>query len=352
MPARHPRNGVVPLSTQFAAMPQHQPQRSFVKTLITEVVLPIVDVALSPFTFVAAMWLSAVRRAGVYRMKLSRWLFNCVGVFPIRDHYYEPAFNPRHLRRSLLEERYLPGIDFDVDGQLAFLTRFTFAQELSDLPRWSSEPATFYYENPNFPPGDSEFLYSVVRLLKPRRIVEVGSGFSTLMMLEAIAKNRLDEAAYRCELRCIEPYEMKWLEQVEGVELIRQRVEDVDAAVVRKLEANDVLFIDSSHVIRPQGDVLRLVLEFLPVLQPGVLVHVHDIFTPRDYPALWLVDQVRLWNEQYLLEAFLTCNSQFRVIGALNLLSRRYPERMQERFPVFREKAGQCDPGSLWLQRR
>jgi hypothetical protein len=145
---------------------------------------------------------------------------------------------------------------------------------------------------------------------------------------------------------------MNWLEKLSDVEVIRSRVEDLDASPVASLEANDILFIDSSHVIRPQGDVLKIFLEFLPILQPGVLVHLHDIFTPRDYPAGWVVDQVRLWNEQYLLEAFLACNTRFRVFGALNFLSKQYPERLAEKFPVFREKAGNCDPGSFWLQSR
>jgi len=333
-------------------MLEHRSWRPRIKRFISDSVIPVADFVLLPLTLVAALWLKLVRRVGVYRMKLSRALFNKLGVFPIRDHYYEPAFNPRHLRAPLSDPRHLPGIDFDVDGQLATLARFEYAEELDRFPRQSSELAKFYYDNPNFPPGDSEYLYSVIRLLKPRRILEVGSGFSTLMMLRAIAANVSDRASYRCDVRCIEPYEMSWLEKLSGVEVIRTRVEDLDASPVADLEASDILFIDSSHVIRPQGDVLKIFLEFLPILRPGVLVHLHDIFTPRDYPAGWVVDQVRLWNEQYLLEAFLACNTRFRVFGALNFLSKQYPERLAEKFPVFREKAGNCDPGSFWLQSR
>jgi Methyltransferase domain len=172
------------------------------------------------------------------------------------------------------------------------------------------------------------------------------------MMLKAIEANFQEEPSHCCELRCVEPYEMEWLDRIAGVEVTRQRVEEIDAAAVKQLEENDILFIDSSHVIRPQGDVLRLYLEFLPVLQSGVLVQIHDIFTPRDYPSGWVVDQVRLWNEQYLLEAFLACNARFRVIGALNFLAKNCPEKLADKPPVFREKAGHCDPGSLWLQTR
>lgn len=323
-----------------------------IKALSVKFLIPAGDVALLPLTFLSALWLKLIRRVGVYRMRASRALFNKVGVFPIRDHYYEPAFNPRHLRRPLSEERHLPGVDLDIEGQLDTLARFEFASELTRFPRFATEPGTFYYDNPNFPPGDSEYLYSVIRQFKPRRILEIGSGFSTLMMVNALAANSSDSASYRCELHCIEPYEMDWLDRIPGVEVIRQRVEEIEASAVERLEANDILFIDSSHVIRPQGDVLKVYLEFLPVLRPGVLVQIHDIFTPRDYPAGWLVEQVRLWNEQYLLEAFLSCNTRFKVLGALNLLSKRYPDRLAEKFPVFREKAGNCDPGSIWLQSR
>ena len=323
-----------------------------VKPLIERFVIPAGDVLLAPLVLLAAWLLKLVRRVGVYRMKISRAILLRVGVFPIRDHYYEPLFHPRHLRRPLDRVRSLPGIDLDAAGQLALLERFDYAAELERLPRAPAAGTGFYYDNPNFPPGDSEYLYSMVRLFRPERIVEVGSGFSTLMMLEAIAATRAADAQYRCDVRCIEPYEMHWLERRPGVEVVRQRIEDVDAAIVTQLRANDILFIDSSHVIRPQGDVLREYLELLPLLAPGVLVHIHDIFTPRDYPVEWVVDEVRLWNEQYLVEAFLSFNRRFAVLGALNFLARDHPGRLAEKFPVFREKAGGCDPGSLWLLSR
>lgn len=323
-----------------------------VKPLIERFVIPAGDIVLAPLVFLAACLLKLVRRVGVYRMKISRAILLKVGVFPIRDHYYEPMFDPRHLRHQLDHVRSLPGIDLDVAGQLALLERFDYAAELDRLPRSPAAGTGFYYDNPNFPPGDSEYLYSIVRLFRPARIVEVGSGFSTLMMLEAIAATHAGDAKYRCNVRCIEPYEMDWLERLPGVTVVRQRIEDVDAEIVRELRANDILFIDSSHVIRPQGDVVREYLELLPLLAPGVLVHIHDIFTPRDYPKGWVVDEVRLWNEQYLLEAFLTCNTRFRVLGALNFLARDHPGRLTEKFPVLREKAGRCNPGSIWLLSR
>lgn len=99
--------------------------------------------------------------------------------------------------------------------------------------------------------------------------------------------------------------------------MIRQGVEDVDKSLFSELGKDDILFIDSSHIIRPQGDVLFEYLELLPVLRAGVIVHVHDIFSPREYPKELVMDEVKFWNEQYLLEAFLTSNHEWRIVGAL-----------------------------------
>jgi hypothetical protein len=149
---------------------------------------------------------------------------------------------------------------------------------------------------------------------------------------------------------CIEPFENQWLAQLQ-VELIRQRVERVDQRLFTALNKNDILFIDSSHVIRPQGDVLCEYNEILPGLRPGVLIHIHDIFTPKDYLDEWILRQVRFWNEQYLLEAFLAYNKSFEIVAALNFLAHHYRERLAAKCPVFAREAAVREPGSLWLRR-
>ena len=322
-----------------------------VKPFIEKTVIPAGDLLLAPLVLAAALLLKLVRRVGVYRMKISRAILRKVGVFPIRDHYYEPLFDPRHLRRPLHEERRLPGIDFNVPGQLELLGRFDYAAELAAIPR-SDAGGGFCYDNPNFGAGDAEFLYSAIRHFKPARILEIGSGYSTLMMLLAIEANRAADLGYRCSVVCVEPYEMPWLERAPGIEILRQPVELLDEGRVTALRANDILFIDSSHVLRPQGDLVREYLELLPLLAPGVLVQVHDIFTPYDYPARWVADEVRLYNEQYLVEALLSGGARFGVIGALNLLAHRHREALAAKFPMFRERAASCEPGSLWLVSR
>ena len=322
-----------------------------VKFAIVRGVVPVADLAFAPFTFLAALLLKLIRRVGVYRMAISKAIFESVGVFPIRDHYYEPMFNPRHLRRPLGEERELPGIDLNLQGQLRLLERFRFAEELKRFPRDRRGDLEFYYNNVNFGPGDSEFLYSVIRLYRPSTVVEIGSGLSTLMARNAIAANRADDPEYRCRHVCVEPYEMPWLSALEGLEVIRSTVEEVDRGLFARLGKDDILFIDSSHVIRPQGDVVVEYLELLPLLQPGTLVHVHDIFTPRDYPSEWVIDNVWLWNEQYLVEAFLSFNGRFKVIAALNYLRHHFPDKLADKCPVFAESIEKLEPGSLWLER-
>ncbi|MGV2334373.1 MAG UNVERIFIED_CONTAM: class I SAM-dependent methyltransferase [Planctomycetaceae bacterium] len=128
----------------------------------------------------------------------------------------------------------------------------------------------------------------------------------------------------------------------------RERVELVSKAIFEQLDRNDLLFIDSSHVIRPQGDVLCEFLEILPILRSGVFVHIHDIFTPRDYPRSWVVDKVRLWDEQYLLEALLSRNPNWRIIGAVNYLKHDHYDALKAACPFLTPER---EPGSFYIER-
>jgi predicted O-methyltransferase YrrM len=315
-------------------------------TLI-KILLPFVDVLLAPMVYPASFLLKLVRMAGVHRLPLCRRVLMQVGVFPIRNHYFEPLFDGRNLRHSLGQPRNLPGIDLNVTEQLDLLGTFIYSDELGKMAGLKADERAFSIDNHAFGPGDAEFLYNMVRLKKPSRIIEIGSGHSTLMAMKAIRKNSEDDIHYVCRHQCIEPYEQPWLEKAD-ISVIRQRVEDVDRGIFSELDQDDFLFIDSSHVIRPQGDVLFEYLELLPVLKRGVIVHIHDIFSPRDYPANWIMDEVRLWNEQYLLEAFLTENRVWNVLGALNYLHHRHFEQLQERCPYLTRD---CEPGSFYIQK-
>jgi hypothetical protein len=132
--------------------------------------------------------------------------------------------------------------------------------------------------------------------------------------------------------------------------MVRERVERAAPALFEGLGQGDILFIDSSHVIRPQGDVVFEYLELLPKLASGVLVHVHDIYTPRDVPDDWIHERVRFWNEQYLLEAFLSFNREFRVVAALNHLKHDHFEALAACCPILGEEPHR-EPGSFWIAR-
>lgn len=318
--------------------------------MIKSIALSIVDLFISPLVFLSSALLWLIRRAGIRRMPISRSIFRFIGVFPIRDHYYEPLFQNSKLTQPLSAERHLPGVNLCYGLQVDTLKSMNYRDELLKIPRKKRIDAKreFYFDNHSFGPGDSDFLYCIVRKFRPRRIIEIGSGMSTLMARRAIEANMLEEEGYSCHHRCIEPYEAPWLAEV-GVEVCRSVAEALPLGDFEVLEANDLLFIDSSHMIRPQGDVLFEFLEILPTLKQGVIVHVHDIFTPCDYPDQWISNDVLFWNEQYLLEAFLTLNREFEIVGALNWLRHHH-------FELFQSKCAYLDethePGSFYMRRK
>lgn len=263
-----------------------------------------------------ALLMRRIRRYGLEKLPLTRLTLLGVGVLPIRDHYYEPRIRPDMITPEALQrERSLPGLDMRPEAQRALLRRLRYQAELADVPFAAPEnPAgTYWFDNTYFERMDGSLWYSMLRLLRPRTVIEIGSGFSTLLAQRALGRNAAEAGTMRARHLCIEPYEHPWLER-SGAEVVRQRVEEVGPAIFAELEAGDVLFIDSSHVLRPGGDVVVEILQILPRLAPGVVVHVHDIFTPRDYPWEWLFHLHRLWNEQYVLEAFLTLNPSFEVL--------------------------------------
>lgn len=310
-----------------------------------------IDLLISPITFISSIWLKLIRR---YVVKFwsnnsifSKRIFNFVGVFPILDHYYEPKFNYSNIKIPFNKPRILPGIDLNIDGQLEILNSFNFSEELVELANKPKEKLVYSFDVGPFNSGDAEYLYNMIRHFKPRRILEIGSGHSTLIANHAVKKNMEIYDFQEIKHICIEPFEHKWLEEL-GIEVIRSMVEDIPLDFFKQLESNDILFIDSSHVIRPQGDVLFEYLQILPSLNKGVIIHIHDIFTPRDYLQEWFDNGTLFWNEQYLLEAFLTLNSSFRIIGAVNYLKHEYYDSLIEKCPMLSKNR---EPGSFWIQK-
>jgi Methyltransferase domain len=280
----------------------------------------------------------------------SPWLYRVAerrGVYPLIDHYHEPLIRVGGLdsERASLPRR-LPGIELRIDAQLALLEGLRYGDELADLSRRGDRLAPTYH-NLAFGPGDAEVLYSLIRHLHPSSVLEVGSGHSTRFASAAIQRNAAEGFGGRHV--CIEPYESEWLEELD-IELIRTPVEDLDVAEFRGLQSGDILFIDSSHVLRPQGDVLFLIHEVLPHLPAGVFIHIHDVFTPRDYPLEWIARRW-LWTEQYVVEALLADSSRYEVTLAVNHLFHEHRDSLNRACPILERQPGK-PPSSFWIRVR
>jgi predicted O-methyltransferase YrrM len=312
------------------------------KILKSKFVLGAVDIFLLPFSFLSVLLLKPSAKYIRY-MPINNRLFSRMGLLPVLDHYYQPLINPqKHLKNPLNTDRYLPGININTEEQLRLLSEFDYNKEFEIFSITKQDSLTYYFNNGSFESGDAEFLYNIIRLKKPKRFIEIGSGFSTLIANSAIKKNNNN-----CKHTCIEPYEVEWIERL-GIEVIRKKLEDIDCKMFDLLEKDDILFIDSSHIIRPQGDVLLEYLQILPLLKPGVIIHIHDIFTPKDYLEDFVFKYRYLWNEQYLLEALLTNTESFKIIGAVNYLKNNYFDNLASKCPILKTQSYR-EPGSFWI---
>jgi hypothetical protein len=307
-----------------------------------------IDLLLSFVIVPAAYLLLFFRRYGGACLPRTNNRLKEIGVYPIRDNYYDPLFNNKHLHKMLDEDRELPGIDLNIEKQITFLSKLQCADELKSMnlekPVRSSHD--FYMGNGSFESGDAEFLYQIIRYLKPSKIIEIGSGNSTKIARLALKQNEVESRKITKHI-CIEPYEQPWLDYLSGITLIRERIEKLEFDWKNELTEGDLLFIDSSHMIRPQGDVLMEYLQIIPKLTKGFYVHVHDIFTPKDYLKRWIIDDVLFWNEQYLLEALLTDTKKYEVVAALNYLKHHHYDALQNVCPYL---STERQPGSFYFK--
>jgi hypothetical protein len=314
-------------------------------------IIKFVDITFCPLTLISAIWLRFVR-ANIIKFwrddsVISKKILLNIGVFPILDHYYEPLFNMNRLKHSLRDNRPLEGIQFNIPEQLILLKSFNYNPEIIEIAKLPESEMNYSFSNDTYLSGDSDYLYNIIRYSKPKRIIEIGSGHSTLMAQHALSKNYLESTKNKCDHICIEPFENKWLENL-PVKVVRKLVEECDLDLFKSLGENDILFIDSSHIIRPQGDVLFEYLRILPALNKGVIVHIHDIFSPKDYLDQWYINGTLFWNEQYILEAFLTMNESYKVIGALNYLKHNNYNELLEKCPML---SVDREPGSFWIKK-
>jgi len=231
-------------------------------------------------------------------------------------HFYSPVPDTVELDGTRFEG-YFDGVLAIDEAQLQGTATevFACAGELIGLMTEGETPVD--WENTQFPPADSLAYYGMVRCLSPRRILEVGSGSSTLVALEALAKNGSGSVT------CVEPYPKDFLREDPAIELIELRLQEAPDSLFSALQEGDILFIDSSHQVKCQSDVLDLLFRVIDLVRPGVYIHIHDIFYPDDYPEFWLKERGIFFNEQYFLLAFLKDNPRYEVVLPNALLVRK-----------------------------
>ncbi|MCB9458538.1 MAG: class I SAM-dependent methyltransferase [Anaerolineaceae bacterium] len=269
------------------------------------------------------------------------------GFHVTQNHFYEPVPDTRDLKPEFwTTPSLLNGIDMNDEEQLHLLRDVfpQFMDEYNDIPfEETDDPTKYFTNNIMFGGTDSLVYYCLVRHFKPDTILEVGSGFSTLIAAEAAVKNG------GSAVTCIEPYPRDFLKKgFPGLKsLIPEKVQDVDRSVFANLKPGDFLFIDTSHVVKMGSEVLYLYFEILPSIPEGVIVHIHDIFFPLEYPKSFVLTDRHFWNEQYLVQAFLMYNDSFKVLYGNSYMSHYHMQDVKNTFP----NANRWHGGSLWLRR-
>jgi predicted O-methyltransferase YrrM len=275
---------------------------------------------------------------------------------PRAGHYYSPIPARADLRRDQARIfdrslRELPGIDVDDAGQVGLLEELAHFYPEQPFPVRPAQGTRYHLDNSWFSGADGLLLHLMLRYAEPRRVLEIGSGFSSLVMLdtnERFFDNRID-------LTFVEPNAERLLSRLRPgdarlAHVVERRVQDVDPALFRELEAGDILFVDSSHVSKVGSDLNHLLFTVLPELAPGVLIHFHDVPYPFEYPQEW-VEYGFAWNEAYLLRAFLQYNGEFRIRLWNSYLALAHADLLEERMPLCATPVGFGVGGSLWLER-
>ena len=317
---------------------------------ILDRVLPVLDVLAAPIVYLAARLLRLVRRLTFERLPICAFAIDKANIYPLIDHYYEPLFNRSRLKRLSEQIRDLPEMDLNEEASLAYLADIARPAEVRNLYPWNDDGSGgFHFDNELFGFGDAEVLHGIIRKERPRLTIEIGCGWSSRIIAQALAMNA-GELGWRGRHVCVEPH-LPFDFSAPGAEVVSQPVEHYDPARLLDLQRGDVVFIDSSHMIRPEGDVLYEIQELLPRLGSGVLVHFHDIFSPRDYSDRLVRRHRVFWNEQYLLEAFLVFNHEFEVILPLNHLWHSYRDSVAKVCPRLAERP-EAEPSSFWIRRK
>lgn len=266
-------------------------------------------------------------------------------------HYHSPIVDPAELTGSRRPNRDIApqdiaGIELSLEHMEDWWRRNLKAIRSTPFPEApSSEKFRYYSLNDIYPFGDAVLLRAMILERRPKRIIEVGSGFSSACMLDTI-----DEAKLDTELTLIEPDIRRLRSRLRPsdearVNIIESLVQDVPLDEFKKLEAGDIFVVDSSHVMKTGSDVHRVLFEVLPILRARTLIHFHDVGWPFEYPDVWLFEKGYSWNEVYAIRAFLMHNQEYRVEFMSAMFSRMARELINQTYPAFAKQPS----GSLWI---
>ena len=280
------------------------------------------------------------------------------GCLPMNVHFYSPVPDIGDLgKRNVWGKRSpLTGVDFQEEKQLGLLKEL--GRQFGNECRWplkpTGDPASFHLDNGCFSYGCAAALHTMIRSLQPKHLIEIGSGFSSRVISEAVKRN--SDKGTPCQYVIVDPYPGEVIkgDRLSKSQLIQERIELLNVETFDVLGENDILFIDSGHTIRTGSDVNFLFLEILPRLKPGVVIHVHDICLPYEYPEAYFINPgFRVfWTEAYLLQAFLAFNSSFEVLLAMNFIQTDHMDLFCEAFPHFNLQENWANSGSFWLRRK
>jgi methyltransferase family protein len=307
-------------------------------------------------SLLAALWgrLKALRAPALARTQTT---FDRLGFHLLPHHYYVPIPEQADLTESFWQAKSeLVGIDTNEQGalELAETLRPHIDEFRAAVPLDEAPGVGFHLLNAAFMAVDAHVYYGLLRHFQPKTVIEVGAGWSTLVAVAANEANRAG-GGKGAHLVAVDPFPPPVLESLrDDVEIVPAKLQDVELERFTALRSGDVLFVDSTHVLRAGGDVQRAYCEIFPRLAPGVLVHVHDVSLPRPYPRAYFSNHW-YWNEQYLLQAFLAFNSRFEVLWPANVMAVRHAEAVAEHFPelaAMRRVFPQSHPSSFWMRVR
>lgn len=273
-------------------------------------------------------------------------------------HFYSPIVNKSEIIQfkdlifATRKYQDIHGIELNVEVQLQIIEKFRIHYNLVPFTKNYSTEFRYYYNNNFFSYNSGIYLFCLIIEFKPNLIIEVGSGFSSALMLDTNEKYFENSI----ELIFIEPYPenrlyklLKREDKRSNCKIIDKKIQQVPIDEFKKLQKNDLLFIDSSHVSKTGSDLNRIIFEILPILEKGVIVHFHDIFYPFEYPENWVLDPGGFgWNEIYLLRAFLMNNTEWEIILFNSYLEENYNDWFVKNMPLCLEKQG----GSLYIVKK